>query len=118
MAGSTRRTHSNPEVTRTDDNVTHPSTVAPGDAPADTTDPSERVSTVPVQPSEAALRAGTVNAVLLNPALPDADTVAANLRAGVTPPDDHRIEEYDAERPDGTKVHVRHNLDTGETSLA
>ena len=29
----------------------------------------------------------------------------------------HRIEEYDATRPDGSVVRVRHNIDTGETVI-
>jgi hypothetical protein len=110
-----------PGETRTDDNVTQPSTVAPGDAPADTLDPTERVSTVPHRPGLEALAVGTVNAVLVNPALPTEDEVAHNLRAsrsGATATAQERVEEYDARRPDGSTVRVRHNLDTGETSAS
>ena len=28
-----------------------------------------------------------------------------------------RVEEYDARKPDGTKVRVWHNIDTGETRI-
>jgi hypothetical protein len=107
--------------TRTDDNVTKPSTVAPGDAPADTLDPTERVSTVPHRPGLEALTVGTVNAVLVNPALPTEDEVAANLRAyrsSATADEQERVETYEATRPNGDKVTVTHNLDTGETSAS
>lgn len=112
------QTASEVATTRTDDNVSRPSTVAPGDAPADTLDPTERVSTVPHTPGEEALRVGTVNAVLVNPSLPDAATVAANLRGGVRAGQEDRIETYEATRPNGEKVTVTHNLDTGETSAS
>lgn len=92
--------------TRLDDNVTEPSTVAPGDAPADTTDPTERATSVTPAPSDQALKEGTVNAVRKLPAT-TAERDASK----------DRWEEYDATRPDGTVVRVRHNLDTGETSV-
>ena len=107
--------------TVTDDNVTNPGTVAPGDAPFDTVDPNERVSSIPVQPGEQAIREGVVNAVLVNDSLPDAATVAANRVAGptgVVPDGEQRIEEYEVAGPDGLPVKVRHNIDTGETSRA
>jgi hypothetical protein len=103
--------------TRTDDNVNKPSTVFPGEAPADTLDPNERVSTVPHQPDEEALRVGTVNAVLVNPALPTAAEVARNRRRGGNERREDRVETYEATRPNGEKVTVTHNLDTGETSI-
>lgn len=104
-------------TTKTDTDVTTPSTVAPGDAPADTLDPNERVSSVPVRPDAEAIRTGTVNAVLVNDALPTAEQVAENLAASSTAPAKGRVEEYEATRPDGSKVTVTHNLDTGETSV-
>jgi hypothetical protein len=104
--------------TRTDDNVNKPSTVYPGEAPYDTKDPNERVSTVPHAPDEEALRAGTVNAVLVNPALPQAHEVRRNLRGGGDANGNDRVETYQATRPNGEQVTVRHNLDTGETSVA
>jgi hypothetical protein len=84
--------------TRTDDNVNKPSTVFPGEAPADTLDPNERVSTVPHQPDEEALRVGTVNAVLVNPALPTAAEVARNRRRGGNERREDRVETYEATR--------------------
>lgn len=97
-----------PNETRLDDNVTEPSTVAPGDAPADTTDPAEHASTVTPQPSADALKEGTVNGALPVDAPDASDAVPAK---------DHRIEEYDAIKPDGTKVRVKHNIDLGTTEI-
>ena len=94
--------------TKTDDNVEKPSTVQPGDAPADTTDPNERVSSVPVRPGVEAVRAGTVNAVLMNDNLP---TPAAVTGEG------GRVERYEAVKPDGSKVTVELNLETGESRV-
>jgi hypothetical protein len=105
-------------LTRTDDNVNKPSTTAPGEAPADTMDPNERVSTVPHQPDEEAIRVGTVNAVLVNPALPTAAEVARNRRGGGDENGQDRVETYPATRPNGEQVTVKHNVDTGETTLA
>lgn len=95
-------------ATKTDNNVSKPSTVEPGDAPADTTDPTERVSSVPVQPGVEAIKAGTVNAVLVNPNLPTPGGPVTGEKA--------RVETYKARKPDGTVVTVTHNLETGETS--
>lgn len=97
----------NPSETKLDDNVTEPATTAPGDAPADTTDPSERASTVVPQPSPEALMAGTVNAVAKMPDIPAAPVVKGG----------ERVETYEAVRPDGTKVTVEHDLDTGATRI-
>lgn len=94
--------------TRLDKDNTKPSTVAPGDAPADTTDPSEQASTVGGD-KRAAAEAGhlTVNAVAPVEPQPQA------AREGKD-----RIEKYKATRPDGSEVTVTHNLDTGETSVS
>ena len=100
---------SNPDKTRLDKDVSTPSTVAPGDAPHDTTDPNEVAHTVTPQPNLEAIAAGTVNGVL-----PGKPIEAA---AGV-PEKDQRIETYKATRPDGSEVTVKHNLDTGETSVS
>ena len=100
---------SNPTETRLDKDVKTPSTVAPGDAPHDTTDPSEVAHTVVPQPSAEALAAGTVNGVLPGKPIEPA--------AGV-PEKDQRIETYKATRPDGSEVTVTHNIDTGETSVS
>lgn len=98
----------NPEKTTLDEDNTKPSTTAPGDGPADTTDPNERASSITPQPGPEALKVGTVNAVQPVPAaaVPDA------------PKGGERVEKYKATRPDGTEVTVTHDLDTGETSVS
>lgn len=103
---ATRKT---PTETRLDDDVTKPSTTAPGDGPADTTDPNETAHTVTPRPDEEALKVGTVNAVL--PGEPASEASAPAKK-------DQRIEKYPATRPDGTVVTVTHNIDTGETSVS
>lgn len=95
-------------ATKTDSNVSKPSTVAPGDAPADTTDPDERVSSVRVTPDKDAVKAGTVNAVLVNDNLP--------TPAGPVTGDKARTETYKARKPDGSVVTVTRNIETGETT--
>ncbi|WP_066038662.1 hypothetical protein [Herbiconiux solani] len=96
-----------PTETRLDDNVTEPSTVAPGDAPADTTDPTEIASTVIPQPSQEALKQGTVNGVL---PVKQAEKPKRDTKKD-------RFEEYDATKPDGTVVRIRRNIETGESSV-
>lgn len=97
-----------PKQTRLDKDNTKPSTTAPGDGPADTTDPTEQASTVGGDKKAAAAEGHlTVNAV--EPVEPQ--PVAA--REG-----EDRIEKYKATKPDGTEVTVTHNLDTGETSVS
>lgn len=99
----------NPSETRLDSDITKPSTTAPGDGPADTTDPTERASTVGGDKAAAAAAGHlTVNAVV------PVDPVT------VEPPErgKDRIEKYDAVRPDGTKVTVTHNIDTGKSSIS
>ncbi len=98
----------NAETTKLDDDNTKPSVTAPGDGPADTVDPSERASSITPQPGPEAIKVGTVNAVQPVP----------QVEAEKVDPKDHRIEKYEAERPDGTKVTVTHNIDTGETSIS
>lgn len=97
-----------PDKTTLDEDVTKPSTTAPGDGPADTTDPTERAVSVPTRPGPEALAAGTVNAVQPAPKAPKAATSKRK----------DRIETYPATRPDGTTVTVTHNIDTGETSVS
>lgn len=94
--------------TRLDSDNTKPSTTAPGDGPADTTDPTERASTVGGD-KKAAAAAGhlTVNAVEPLEPLPVAKREGGD-----------RTETYKATKPDGTEVTVKHNLDTGETSVS
>lgn len=94
------------EKTTLDSDVTKPSVTAPGDGPADTTDPTERASTVTPQPGEEALKVGTVNGVVPLPKVEaDADT------------SDHRTEEYEATAPDGSKVTVTRDIETGESKV-
>lgn len=85
-----------------------PQPTKPGEAPADTTDPSVVVASVsPDKRSAAAAGHGSVNAVV--PVDPP-ETVEE-------PSGEARTETYDAVRPDGKKVNVTHNLETGETSV-
>lgn len=100
---------SNPEKTTLDGDTTKPSTTAPGDGPADTTDPNERASSITPQPGPEAIKVGTVNAVQPVPAEAEPEQV---------PEKDQRVETYTATRPDGTEVTVKHNIDTGETSVS
>lgn len=98
-----------PKETRLDKDTTKPSTTAPGDGPADTTDPTERASSRTPQPGEEAMRVGTVNAVQPVPQDEKDDAVAKK---------DQRTETYKVTRPDGSEATVKHNLDTGETSVS
>lgn len=95
-------------TTTLDSDTTKPSVTQPGDGPADTTDPTERASSVTPQPGPEALKVGTVNAVQ---PLPE-PTTATEDRG------EPRIETYEATRPNGDKVTVTHNIDTGETSVS
>jgi hypothetical protein len=100
-----------PKATRLDEHNDAPSTVVPGDAPYDTTDPTERATTVGGDKRAAALAGhGTVNAAIPLPRH-EGDT-AGGAEA------EHRIERYPATRPDGTVVTVTHNLDTGESKVS
>lgn len=94
--------------TVTTEAVDVPSEVQAGDAPFDTTDPNERVTSIDTPDKGAAARAGfgTVNAVL---PLPEAEKPAA-------PAQKDRVEKYQVTGPDGKLVTVEHNIDTGETT--
>jgi hypothetical protein len=92
------------ETTTLDSDVTKPSVTAPGDGPADTTDPAERASTVTPRPGAEALAVGTVNGVV---ALPPVEEAA--------PTGDPRTEEYDVVGADGKTVRVVRNIETGES---
>ncbi len=109
----------NPTETRLDEDVTVPSTNAPGDAPFDTTDPTERASTVGGD-KEAAAKAGHLT---VNAAVP----VDQLKGLSVLPPEDGedgsdggkgRTETYKAQKPDGTIVTVTRNMDTGEHKVS
>lgn len=93
-------------TTTLDSDVTKPSVTAPGDGPADTTVPTEIAVSVPANPGPEAIAEGTVNAVIPAPKPEPVDESDA----------DHRIEEYEATKPDGSKVTIVHNIDTGATS--
>lgn len=94
-------------ATRAEKQITKPSTVEPGDAPADTTDPSEIVSSRVPQPGPEADKVGTVNSAVKVGDAPEAPTASKKART----------ETYKAVRPDGSEVTVEHNLDTGETRV-
>lgn len=95
-----------PGETRLDTAIDRPSTTAPGDGPADTTDPSERAASVTPNAAQAARAGhGTVNAVVPvdGPAAIARDTSA------------DRYEEYEVADAHGDPVRVRRNLETGES---
>lgn len=94
--------------TRLDKDVTKPSTTAPGDGPADTTDPTETAHSVTPRPDAEAIKVGTVNAVVPGEKV---EPVEVDEKS-------QRVEKYKATRPDGTEVTVTHNIDTGETSVS
>lgn len=104
MARTQRKTD---ETTTLDADVTKPSVTAPGDGPADTTDPSETAHSVAPRPDEEAIKVGTVNAVVPGPKVEE-----------LAPAGGKRVEKYKATRPDGTEVTVTHDLDTGETTVS
>ncbi|MEY2249314.1 hypothetical protein AB8A21_41455 [Streptomyces sp. BF23-18] len=106
---ATSKSIEQPTETRLNDDVTQPSTTAPGDGPADTTDPNERaVSATPDKGAAAAAGHGTVNAVVPAPQ-PTAKRAAAKGK--------ERIETYAATRPDGSEVTIVRNIETGESTV-
>ena len=109
MAAAKKATEKAPHATTLDEVNGDPSVTAPGDGPADTTDPSESGSTIvaPV-PSEEAIKVGTVNAIQ-----PTGDRPAGNPEPASS--DKARVEKYKATKPDGSEVTGEHNLDTGES---
>jgi len=95
-----------PTKTTLDTSVAKPSTTAPGDGPADTTDPTEIAQSVPATPGTEALAVGTVNAVK-----PVPKTAAKKSDA------EARTERYKATKPDGTEVTVERDIDTGKSQI-
>ena len=96
-----------PKTTKYDDETLDaPQSTSPGDAPADTYDPSERVSSATPN-KKAAAEAGylTVNAVV------EVDPVPDNSPSG------SRTETYVSYGPDGSAAEVTHNYDTGVTTV-
>lgn len=97
-----------PSETRLDDHLDRPSTTAPGDGPADTTDPAERASSAtPDKAGAAKAGHGTVNAVV---------PVGRSKRAKADKRED-RMERYPARKPDGTVVTIERNIDTGASRI-
>jgi len=95
------------ESTTLDSDVTKPSVTAPGDGPADTTDPTEVAVSVTPAPGDEALAVGTVNAV--KPVEKPAEKRDSS---------NDRTEKYTATRPDGSSVTVTRNIETGATSVS
>lgn len=95
-----------PGKTRLDSHVDAPSSSTPGEAPHDTTDPNERATTV--LPSGAAMaKVAAAGEQTVNTAVP--------LPKAEAPAGKPRLEVYEAYAPNGDKVKVEHNLDTGES---
>lgn len=95
-----------PAETRLDTEIDRPSTTAPGDGPADTTDPTEQASSVaPDKGAAARAGHGTVNAVV-----PVRGPAAAKRKTK-----GDRFEEYDVLDAHGDTVRVRRNIETGES---
>lgn len=95
-----------PKTTKFDDEtLSKPQSTSPGDAPADTYDPKERVSSARPDKGAAAIAGHqTVNAVV----------EVAPVPAAVV---GDRSETYESVTPDGKKVTVTHNYDKGTTSV-
>lgn len=93
--------------TTLDSDTTKPSQTVPGDGPADTTDPNERAVSAPVRPGEEAVKVGTVNAVVA------AEPVREQERDG----GNDRTETYEVTAPDGSRVTVTRNVETGESKV-
>jgi len=96
--------------TTLDTDTTKPSMTAPGDGPADTTDVSEIAHSVPARPSDEALVSGTVNSVIPR-------AVGASREPARDETHD-RIETYPHVLPNGERVTMRHNLETGKTEIS
>ena len=100
-----------PKTTRIADDTTQakPQTTSAGDAPADTYDPLERVSSTEFIDKAAAAVAGyqSVNAV---------EPVAPAVFPTKVDPSDTRTETYDQVGPDGKTYTVTHKLGDGTTT--
>lgn len=97
----------NPKTTKYDDEtLSVPQSTSPGDAPADTYDPLERVSSgAPNKAAAAAAGYQTVNAVV-----EVAPIVPAQLSG-------NRTEVYSARNSAGVSTTYVHNVDTGKSAL-
>ncbi|MWV50068.1 hypothetical protein GRS96_12390 [Rathayibacter sp. VKM Ac-2803] len=96
-----------PASTTLDADNTAPSVTAPGDGPADTTDPTEEASSITPAPGPEAVAVGTVNAVQPIPA----------PEKPAEPKGKARIEKYEQTGPDGKLVKLERNIDTGATKV-
>lgn len=105
--------------TTLDNDVTKPGVVAPGDAPFDTVDPTEIATSVSPDKAAAALAgSGVVNAVLPLKQIPGHMSPEDVAKWNGTADSGERTETYQAVDPQGKVVSVKHNLDTGETSVS
>lgn len=94
--------------TTADTHADAPATMEPGDAPADTTDPDERVSSVTPNKAKAAADGHqTVNAAVK---VDDGDEPKRDTK-------NDRTEKYQATRSDGSTVTVERNIETGESKV-
>jgi hypothetical protein len=106
------------QQTRLDSDVSKPGNVAPGEAPYDTTDPYEIASSVsPDKGAAAAAGFGVVNAVQKLDRIPGSLTPEEVAEWNGESGGEQRSETYQAVGPDGKIVTVKHNLETGETSV-
>lgn len=88
-----------------DETLSAPQSTTPGDAPADTYDPLERVSSAPPNKGAAAAAGHqTVNTVV------EVDPIVPTVLSG------ERTEVYTSTTPSGDSVTRVHNYDTGETA--
>lgn len=104
-------------VTTLDADVSHPGVVEPGDTPYDTVLPGEHATSVtPDKATAGAEGYGTVNAVV---PIPDpSGTKQARARAAKERAEgEHRTEKYEVTLPNGKRVEVEHNLETGATKI-
>jgi len=99
------------ETTTLDSDVTKPSVTAPGDGPADTTDPTERATSVTPNPGDEALLVGTVNAVKPLPVKPRIDDGRDLEHTG----GEARTERYEQLAPNGDIVTVERDIETGKS---
>lgn len=102
--------------TTLDSDTSRPQETAPGDAPHDTTDPTERAMSAPTDKRSAAEAGyGVVNAVT---PLPDPHAGVITAAAADAEGSEARVEEYQVVAPGGKTVTVTHNLDTGESNVS
>lgn len=98
-----------PKTTKYDDEtLDKPQSTSPGDAPADTFDPKERVSSAaPDKATAGGAGHQSVNAVEEVDPIPTPPA----------PPGGGRVETYTAYDSTGAEVAIEHNIDTGVTAV-